>query len=370
MKTPLLIALLLVQPLRALWTIPQKTVVWDGAAVAILNTDLTMVSREPLLRLDRPGAAPLELQRPPGMGRISGMTYAQGTAWVFGQRRDTGLQALARSVDLGTWEYVAVLPVLSARHGQPARLEPLGDGRFLATSSGGFWEGTDVSPLAIFAVDPKGELQYQRLVRPPSGSFLKATFTPMGALAKPEPAYPEMSRGQWELRRAGNALVALDPASGWILVLDGQDGHVTQVTRLYGGRPEVARNPNYPQAAPAPILGAQPRKDGQLLLLVRSEGYFRETKLYFSRTASLPEGNPSTRRLHLLLQDRFSFDDYISRHPQLCWMVLDPATGRLRPEAPPAGIPRVWRDFRQYFYFQWWFRSDANIEVATFQYRY
>ncbi|MBI4914084.1 MAG: hypothetical protein HY823_15240 [Acidobacteria bacterium] len=140
-------------------------------------------------------------------------------------------------------------------------------------------------------------------------------------------------------------------STGIYLVLDGQ-GRRLKTLRLFPGLDDdrIADHDSYDR----PVLCAQPRQDGTLLIASRSEDATLRGRRAFARKYTLEGFKDPRERARLDEADTLSLKNF----PHVLWWVLDPKAKTLEPTLSPERVPDRIYDIPTYKKF--WFTMDAQ----------
>lgn len=113
------------------------------------------------------------------------------------------------------------------------------------------------------------------------------------------------------------------------------------------------------------VLGFQARPDGEVLIAARQEDFFLRALIDFP----VPEGTaPDTSGVHHGLGQLDRWTEFTCRiWPVIDWWTLDPLTGKVRSEYPPAGVTARLSTTASLMDFNWRFMPDGNLLVYTRQ---
>lgn len=333
---------------------PAPEMSWDAGRVILVDSEqghrgFRILHQDPGLNRTLPA--------PPG---ATDLRHVQGSFWaVVPDATDRRVQRILRTENGVKWSEAAVFRYPSAM--QPGRIlaYPLSPSRFviLDKSAQGFELG-DAKHLFVVAEEgQKGEL----VVRSPidlgwkEPQFVKKMVgQTMEWVPNPSSLWIFTALTHSPFFTVGDSLVIGFFATGTYCVIDGH-GRTLKTLRLFPGLDDAKLADS--SAYERPVLCAQPRQDGQLLIASRSEDATLRGRMAFPRNYTIADLKDPVRKAAMEAKDIESLKNF----PHVEWWLLDPVNKKLERTIGPDLVSDRIFDLTAYRKFWFTFAPSGNL---------
>lgn len=262
----------------------------------------------------------------------------------------------AREVSGGAWREVAHAKNRSREWSRFARLE---NGNFLAVSIRPVFIGDGgYSPFGILQPREDGELRQK--AAPLCGFERPVWQEKLGPRGAGILNYKHLwMLAPTILRTPTHIVVGLEDL-GWFFIFRAKDGGFERRVGLFDFIDEKALSGDqfhYPYVG----LGAQVRSDGRILIASRSMDAVQNAHLVFSSKFPAEIAKDPGRALDWYRKTEPIREQNLKQFPQIAWWTLDPVTGRIEKETPPARFPDRVSSISEMRNWNWRFKADGNL---------
>ncbi len=341
----------------------QSSVQWEAGHLVVPGSE----GSRKILVLDKGFRVSQTISYPLGVSTFPDSAMAffhKGEPWVFCHQRivnpkgDHVLDHLYRYQD-GQWKQEGSHEEEAFHHGFDA-IVPLENGRFFGVRIAQIRRSKGLEcPFYILKADAEGKLQ---TVGEADGGIPPKLFDA-----------PGLPRG-YQVIRTGAFFLLVDPHPGWIWVYSLENGNLKRLVRVYEELDEKRIQKNDFSSV---VIGAQAMEDDTLLLAVHpassalSDDYARRmeaglqggAKLVLGAENSFPNGEPSPEQGNMEMVD-WAW----KHHPEVRWVNLDPATGKMRElDPPPEGARTRIESMVEGITFNWMPVWDGRVEFRSLE---
>lgn len=327
----------------------QPEMAWDGDSIVISEAHSFIVQK--------PDAKePITIPLPPG---TVDNRFAQNYFWIVAQDESNRCFRVSRSEDGQKWEYLASLPWSDHMGVEPQAqrfyLHPLGRDAFLLVARAGSWFTVNRAPCAavVAKINAKKTLEIssaidfgfrEKMVRKEGDKIIfndHYIWFLSGTIGRPFMTVGD--RVFLAFRRIG-MFMEIRP--------NGTIGKRFQI--IPGLDEKAAMDPDsYDWAA----LCSQPTKDGEILVLARTEEGVLEGRKYYPRVYSDAAMNDAALGGAISRADA----EALRAYPFMDWLKLDPASGKMYQTAPPRNTPTYFDSIDTFRKFVFRFDTAENL---------
>jgi hypothetical protein len=284
---------------------------------------------------------------------LKSVVFHDGTAYGIRKIDGPRLEFLS-SEDWRSWETLGTfqMPGPNKDGNTPAAADPqtyvqLSNGRILALAKfDPFIQEGSGSHLAILAIGEDQKVKVRELVLPSFEVWDRAKLKARGGIEgfgwmlSGKPLVLDDFMNAPALESVGSWIVLVLPRSGYILVLDPENGRIRREAVLF---PSVLDKDQAAKPKEASILAWRPTREGELLLVTRSEDAVLNSRSIFLAERAKDKGVVANKKL---LEAAYlkSFEAF----PELLWWKFDPQEGRFTRVPTPEGMPDKIHEFSTY----------------------